>query len=211
MRWFVDPYKKMFVGKGRASRKEYWLFSLFSGLVVFAGLFVILLVSIPAGLALSTSNVNLGGAEGVTAVALVVWMLFAVSVLIAQITVAVRRLHDIDKNGALVLLSLVPVVGQIIFLVFMCTMGTAGNNSYGSDPLQGTNLASGTYNSSEPSDEDPEVARLRQRLHEAEKQAANKAELPKLRERKMLAESRVRELTRELEETEALIAQLDNK
>jgi hypothetical protein len=57
--------------------------------------------------------------------------------------------------------------------------------------------------------EDPEVARLRRRLREAEKQAANKAALPKLRERKMLAENRVRELTRELEEAEASIAQLD--
>jgi uncharacterized membrane protein YhaH (DUF805 family) len=198
MCWFVDSYKKMFVGKGRASRKEYWLFSLFSVLFVVSGLFLVLLI---------------GGLIGQRSGDLfsLAWVLLAVSVLIAQITVAIRRLHDIDKNGAFVLLPLIPFVGGIIFLVFMCTKGTDGNNSYGSDPLQGTNLASGTYNSSEPSDEDPEVARLRQRLHEAEKQAANKAELPKLRERKMLAESRVRELTRELEETEALIAQLDNK
>ena len=198
MCWFVDSYKKMFVGKGRASRKEYWLFSLFSVLFVVSGLFLVLLI---------------GGLIGQRSGDLfsLAWVLLAVSVLIAQITVAIRRLHDIDKNGAFVLLPLIPFVGGIIFLVFMCTKGTDGNNSYGSDPLQGTNLASGTYNSSESSDEDPEVARLRQRLHEAEKQAANKAELPKLRERKMLAESRVRELTRELEETEALIAQLDNK
>ena len=168
MRWFVDPYKKMFVGKGRASRKEYWLFSLFSGLVVFAGLFVILLAGIQAGLALSAGNVDLGGAEGVILVALLVWMLFAVSVLIAQVTVAVRRLHDIDKNGAFVLLSLIPIVGQIIFLVFMCTMGTAGNNSYGSDPLQGTNLANQTSISTQTSYEENEVARLRMQIEEAE-------------------------------------------
>lgn len=57
----------------------------------------------------------------------------------------------------------------------------------------------GTWNRTESADEDHEVARLRQRLDELEKQAANKAE------------SRLRELTGELEEAETLIAQLHKK
>ncbi len=50
------------------------------------------------------------------------------------IAVAIRRLHDTDKSGWLLLIALVPFVGAIILLVFMILEGTNGPNQYGPAP-----------------------------------------------------------------------------
>jgi uncharacterized membrane protein YhaH (DUF805 family) len=46
----------------------------------------------------------------------------------------VRRFHDQDKSGWFVLLNLIPYIGGIIVLVFMCLEGTRGPNRFGPDP-----------------------------------------------------------------------------
>ena len=47
----------------------------------------------------------------------------------------VRRLHDTDHSGWMIFISWVPLVGPIIFIVFMCQRGTAGSNRFGPDPF----------------------------------------------------------------------------
>jgi uncharacterized membrane protein YhaH (DUF805 family) len=51
------------------------------------------------------------------------------------IAVAVRRLHDTNHSGWMYFIMLIPLVGIIIFVVFMCQRGTAGSNRFGPDPL----------------------------------------------------------------------------
>jgi uncharacterized membrane protein YhaH (DUF805 family) len=46
----------------------------------------------------------------------------------------VRRLHDIDRTGWWVLISLVPVIGTIVLLVFAALDGTPGQNRFGPNP-----------------------------------------------------------------------------
>jgi uncharacterized membrane protein YhaH (DUF805 family) len=48
--------------------------------------------------------------------------------------VQVRRLHDQDKSGWLILLSFIPYIGGLILLVLMLIDGTPGANRYGPDP-----------------------------------------------------------------------------
>ena len=62
---------------------------------------------------------------------LCLWALFT---FIPNLAVAVRRLHDQDKSGWMILLALIPLVGGIIVLVFMLLDGTRGPNQYGPDP-----------------------------------------------------------------------------
>lgn len=62
---------------------------------------------------------------------------------IPNLAVGIRRLHDTDRSGWWYLFALVPFIGPIIVLVWFCTRGTHGLNTYGSDPL-GTDLA-GTF------------------------------------------------------------------
>lgn len=54
--------------------------------------------------------------------------------LIPSIAVGVRRLHDIGKSGWYYLLSLIPIVGTIVLIVWWCQEGTIGRNEYGEDP-----------------------------------------------------------------------------
>ena len=63
-------------------------------------------------------------------------MVAAILVLfIPQLAVTVRRLHDTDRSGWWWWISLIPLVGGIILLVWLCTRGTEGNNRYGQNPL----------------------------------------------------------------------------
>jgi uncharacterized membrane protein YhaH (DUF805 family) len=62
--------------------------------------------------------------------------LYALAVLIPSIAVTVRRLHDTDRSGWWILLGLIPLVGTIILLVFVCLDGTPGPNRFGTNPKQ---------------------------------------------------------------------------
>jgi uncharacterized membrane protein YhaH (DUF805 family) len=100
--------------EGRAHRTEYWMFFL----VYFVVYIVLAVVDVMLGLGFLA----------------LIWGLAHILPLIAA---AVRRFHDQDKSGWFFLLVLIPLVGGIIVLVFMCLPGTQGANQYGPDPLQG--------------------------------------------------------------------------
>ena len=72
------------------------------------------------------------GAGGIVAVLLVA--VVALGLFIPSIAVQVRRFHDQDRSGWMVLLGFIPYVGGIIVLVFMCLDGTRGPNRFGPDP-----------------------------------------------------------------------------
>ncbi len=66
------------------------------------------------------------------------WELYVAVCGIAQILLAIalaQRLRDIGKPGALGLLGLVPVVGNVVALAVAFTPGERGANGYGVDPL----------------------------------------------------------------------------
>ena len=47
----------------------------------------------------------------------------------------VRRLHDLNRNGLWLLLTLVPLVNFFFFICLCFVKGTNGPNQYGPDPL----------------------------------------------------------------------------
>jgi uncharacterized membrane protein YhaH (DUF805 family) len=67
--------------------------------------------------------------------------LFGLAVLLPGIAVAIRRLHDLDRSGWWFLLSLIPIVGWIILIIWYCTRGTEGPNRFGPAPLAALALA----------------------------------------------------------------------
>lgn len=71
----------------------------------------------------------------------VIVLLVMLFLVIASLAAGVRRLHDHDKTGWLFLLSLVPLIGWIFFLIMTLTPGTKGENSYGYDPREGDFLS----------------------------------------------------------------------
>ena len=68
---------------------------------------------------------------------LALWVLGSI---IPSIAVQVRRFHDQDRSGWMILLGFIPYVGSIIVFVFMCLSGTRGPNRYGPDPLDPSNV-----------------------------------------------------------------------
>lgn len=128
MEWMLLPLKRYADFNGRSRRKEYWMFMLLQMivLVVLGGIF---------GIAAAIG----GGDNGPGALAWVVFaiiMIFGLAMIVPGIAVTVRRLHDQGKSGWFYLISLVPYVGAIVLLVFMCIDGIPGPNEYGESPKQ---------------------------------------------------------------------------
>jgi uncharacterized membrane protein YhaH (DUF805 family) len=106
---------KNYVGfQGRARRKEYWMFVLFSVIVS-------ILLSIVD--AIASLNSVLSG-------------LYSLAVLLPSLAVGVRRLHDTGRSGWWLLISLIPLIGTIILLVFLC-QDSQEDNVYGPNPKIG--------------------------------------------------------------------------
>ncbi len=101
---------------GRARRPEYWWFVLFA---------------VGAQIVLSMiDGVIWGAVFGMWGMSPLSW-LFGLAVIVPGLAVTVRRLHDIDKSAWWLLIVLVPMVGSIVLLVFMCLPGTQGRNRFG--------------------------------------------------------------------------------
>lgn len=103
---------------GRAARSEYWYWVLFAFLI---------------GIAANIADWSLGG--GMSTVG-ILGAIVGLALLLPNIAVAIRRLHDRDKSGWWLLLVLIPLIGAIILIVWFVVRGTAGANRFGPDPLQ---------------------------------------------------------------------------
>ena len=138
--------------QGRSRRMEYWMFQLLNVLITLVG--VVLLVASGFSLEQLMTMEETGefpdiGALGWVGLAIIVlWSLF---VLIPNIAVVIRRLHDRDMSGwwylGLVIAGIIPLVGwlaSLALLVLMLLPGTDGENRFGPDP-KGVGLASEIY------------------------------------------------------------------
>ena len=117
-------FENYFNMKGRASRREYWMFTLVVGVVS-------MIIDIISG------NVFTRDSTTHLAISSIVSLIF----LCPGICVMVRRLHDIGKNGRWAFLLFVPLVGPIILLALMLNKSQEGSNEYGPSPLEQKNQA----------------------------------------------------------------------
>lgn len=60
--------------------------------------------------------------------------IWAVVAIIPTIAVWVRRLHDTGKSGWFYLLVLIPIIGQILLIIWGCQDSQPGDNAYGPNP-----------------------------------------------------------------------------
>jgi uncharacterized membrane protein YhaH (DUF805 family) len=105
---------KALIFEGRASRAEFWWWFLayLIAIVLASGIDALLF----GGMAIA------GG---------LVWL----ALLLPNLSVSVRRLHDRGLAGWWVLLMLIPVVGGLILLILLAQAGEPGENGYGPPPL----------------------------------------------------------------------------
>lgn len=121
---FTDSIKVCF-GKyatfaGRASRSEYWWFTLF---LILASIAVSILDAMLFGF-----GENDPSPFSTT---------FSVATFIPSISVTVRRLHDKNRSGWWWWLALLPIIGWIVLFYWTVTMGTKGDNDFGPEPDYG--------------------------------------------------------------------------
>ncbi len=115
MEWYLKVVRDNYANfNGRARRQEYWMFSLFHVIAI----------------------IVLAAVDGMVFGQMILTGLYLLATLIPSLAVTIRRFHDQDKSGWFVLLGLIPAIGSIILLVFMCLEGTRASNSFGADPKQ---------------------------------------------------------------------------
>jgi uncharacterized membrane protein YhaH (DUF805 family) len=118
MNWYLEVLKNYAVFRGRAPRQEYWYFVLVN-LVVSV---VLMLVDIALGD--FDKELYIGFLSGT----------YGLAVIVPSFAVTVRRLHDTDRSGWWVLISCIPLIGPLIFVVFLAQDSTPGQNRYGVNP-----------------------------------------------------------------------------
>lgn len=114
MEWYIKCWCESLNFSDRASRKEFWLFTLFNWLIIitleyFSRKNGLLILSLLLGL-------------------------YQLAVFLPSIAVAIRRMHDINCRGWWILINFIPILGNLIYLVLCAQSGTQGPNRFGPEP-----------------------------------------------------------------------------
>lgn len=114
MEYFIAVIKNNYADfKGRARRKEFWMFSLVTaGMIITACILAFLLAFI---------------SDTLSYIMFFITGLFILLMIIPAVAICVRRVHDTGKSGWYML---IPVYNIILYI----TEGERRDNKYGTDP-----------------------------------------------------------------------------
>lgn len=122
MNHFINVLKKYATFTGRATRSEYWYFVL-----IYSITYTILMgIDFAIG-TFSKQLMENGSFLGFLSTA------YSLSLFLPSLAVTVRRLHDINKSAWWILLILVPIIGFIMLVIYLCT-NSKEDNKYGINP-----------------------------------------------------------------------------
>jgi uncharacterized membrane protein YhaH (DUF805 family) len=111
--WYVDAIKNHYFDfNGRSRRSAYWFFVLLNAIVTI----VVAVIDIVVG------------------TYPIIYYVYALAIFLPNLGLSVRRLHDVDKSGWWILISLIPIVGIIWFIILAATDSTSGENRFGANP-----------------------------------------------------------------------------
>ncbi|WKB35680.1 DUF805 domain-containing protein [Terrilactibacillus sp. S3-3] len=113
MHWYFDVLKNYVGFSGRATRTEFWMFTLFNAIAIIIVRLIdtFLFNDFP-----------------------VLYILYMLAILLPSLAVDIRRLHDIGRTGWWILIGLIPIAGWIVLLIFTCTDSQDNSNVYGPNP-----------------------------------------------------------------------------
>lgn len=111
MDWFKKGLRNYANFSGRARRKEYWYFVLVQmGLVIIAMILDAIIFNSEIGL---------------------IYIVVALGLFLPGLAVTIRRLHDTSRSGWWFLISILPLIGSIILLVFLASDTKFETNQWG--------------------------------------------------------------------------------
>ena len=115
--WAIRPLLNYANWTGRATRAEFWWFTLFSTILGIVFRIIDAVIGIPF----------IGNMGFVTLVG-------SLFLFIPSVMVTIRRLHDVDRSGLWMFIILVPLIGALWLLYYYVSGGTSGSNRFGDDP-----------------------------------------------------------------------------
>ena len=118
MKYFFLAFKKWNDINGRANLREFWYFVLFSIIFSFLISFFDVILLVVLGKEITDNSL------GILAI------IYSILIFIPNITITVRRLHDVNKSGWN-LLWYITIIGGLFILILNVLKGTAGDNKYG--------------------------------------------------------------------------------
>lgn len=107
MNWYLKVLKQYVDFKGRARRTEYWMFFLIN--------LIISMILQGVGLYLNSSEL------------MIVGTIYSYAVMLPNIAVSIRRMHDVGKSGWYIL---IPIYNIVLF----ATDSVHGSNKWGDNP-----------------------------------------------------------------------------
>ncbi len=110
MDYFMEAMGKYADFSGRAARKNYWMF------ILFYMIFYLVLVGVDVALGLGILS-----------------LVFSLAMLVPSLSCGARRLHATGRSGWWLLISLIPIIGVIVLIVFLAQNSEA-DNAYGPSP-----------------------------------------------------------------------------
>lgn len=122
---YLDAMRCYAKFSGRSTRSQFWLYHLGVLVVAFLGFIIDIAIAGPLG------------PEPVVSAVVVIGHC------IPSLAIIVRRLHDTDNSGWLVLICLIPLIGIIAFIVLGCTTSTPAANRFGK-PVSGAPAVAST-------------------------------------------------------------------
>ena len=109
--WFKTSLRNYTNFSGRARRKEYWYFVLVQmGLIIVAMILDAIIFNSETGL---------------------FYIVVALGLFLPGLAVTIRRLHDTSRSGWWFLLSILPLIGSIVLLVFLASDTKLETNQWG--------------------------------------------------------------------------------
>lgn len=109
--WFKKALRNYTNFSGRARRKEYWYFVLVQmGLIIVAMILDAIIFNSETGL---------------------FYIVVALGLFLPGLAVTIRRLHDTSRSGWWFLLSILPLIGSIVLLVFLASDTKLETNQWG--------------------------------------------------------------------------------
>jgi uncharacterized membrane protein YhaH (DUF805 family) len=110
--WYFEAWRNWRSVRGRACRMEFWTFFAINWII---------------GAALS------GAASQQRSLALGL-LVYGLASIVALVTVAIRRLHDLGNSGWWILIALLPFIGTLVLLILLLRDSEPGTNRFGANP-----------------------------------------------------------------------------
>lgn len=118
MNYYFTAFKKYAVFNGRATRSEYWYFTLLN---IFAlGMFGL----IDQLMGVFNFDAGYGPLSAI----------YTLAMILPGLGVSIRRLHDTGRSGWWFMITAIPLLGLLVFLYFALLESDPNPNQYGESP-----------------------------------------------------------------------------